>query len=529
MWKQIRLLTAVQLSNAYGINEMRYGKDKKKKKRFVMLCFTMALVGIMIMFYTGTLSMVFATMGVARLIPSYLITISCIIILFFSLFKAGSIIFNIKMYERTVVLPLSPMSIIISRFLTMYVSDLIFSCFVMIPGSVIYALAVNPSVLYYIFTLLGIVLIPLIPLTIATILGTGVTAISARFKFKKAINNVLSMAIILCAVFLPQIIVNSFEIKSSAEVQNLFVGISEKINAIYPPAYFYSESVVNGNILTFLLFLVISVALISAFVFLIKNKFNSICTLLNSTSTKNNYVMQRQHKTTQLKALYFKEIKRYFSSSMYVMNTIMGNVMSVIFSFVILFAGFSFVEQIFMTGNILKAILPFIISFLIIISPTTSSSISIEGKQWWIVKSLPIRTKSIFDSKLLVNLTFAIPAYIISVIVLLIALQPSIVICIEMIVVPLVYIFFGTILGLTINIKMPMFVWESDTTVVKQSSSVLFTMLFSFLSVLIPCVLMFVVPQQYSAYIIFAFSAILAIIAAVMYRKNNKIILNTIQ
>lgn len=48
MGRQIRLLTAVQLCNLFGFNEIRHTKDKKKKRNaammsvvwvFVLLCF----------------------------------------------------------------------------------------------------------------------------------------------------------------------------------------------------------------------------------------------------------------------------------------------------------------------------------------------------------------------------------------------------------------------------------------------------------------------------------------------------------
>ena len=43
------------------------------------------------------------------------------------------------------------------------------------------------------------------------------------------------------------------------------------------------------------------------------------------------------------------------------------------------------------------------------LSSTTHASISLEGKSLWIVKSIPVKIRTIFLSKVLVNLTLLIP------------------------------------------------------------------------------------------------------------------------
>ena len=47
MLKQIQKLTALQLCNLFGINEVRYTKDKKKKDNFILLTLAWILVGAM--------------------------------------------------------------------------------------------------------------------------------------------------------------------------------------------------------------------------------------------------------------------------------------------------------------------------------------------------------------------------------------------------------------------------------------------------------------------------------------------------
>lgn len=73
----------------------------------------------------------------------------------------------------------------------------------------------------------------------------------------------------------------------------------------------------------------------------------------------------------------------------------------------------------FSLGNLV----PFLLSLMLMMGSTTSSSISMEGKQWWIPKSLPIPARTILDSKMLVGLSLMLPAVLISGAVLVISGQ----------------------------------------------------------------------------------------------------------
>ena len=64
---------------------------------------------------------------------------------------------------------------------------------------------------------------------------------------------------------------------------------------------------------------------------------------------------------------------------------------------------------------------PIFITFCIATSCTTMASISMEGKNIWIVKSIPVSVITVFASKILVNLTIlspVIPATILIIITL---------------------------------------------------------------------------------------------------------------
>ena len=71
---------------------------------------------------------------------------------------------------------------------------------------------------------------------------------------------------------------------------------------------------------------------------------------------------------------------------------------------------------------LLKQVMQFtpliILSFGVGLTCTTGSSISIEGKNLWILKSSPLEVKDIFISKIAVNIILLVPAIIFDTIML---------------------------------------------------------------------------------------------------------------
>lgn len=73
---------------------------------------------------------------------------------------------------------------------------------------------------------------------------------------------------------------------------------------------------------------------------------------------------------------------------------------------------------------------------------------------------------------MLANLLVVFPFYLVSELILLFAMKPDLVGAISLLSVPAVYVIFSARVGLALNGCFPVFDWESETRVVKQSASV---------------------------------------------------------
>lgn len=126
-----------------------------------------------------------------------------------------------------------------------------------------------------------------------------------------------------------------------------------------------------------------------------------------------------------------------------------------------------------------------IIVFCIVMSNTSCVSISIEGKNLWILKSLPVDEIDILKSKILLNILLTIPISVICFLVIGIKLEFEIIIVVMLLIILLSI--FSSILGLFINLLYPKLEFTSDVQVVKQSASVIITMISNLLYVAILC------------------------------------------
>ena len=522
MLRQIKLLLKCQLTNLFGINEVRYTKDKKEKARFFGLLAVWILLGMMILSYVGGISYLLIQFKMEAMVPQLLFAVRSRMIFFFSFLKAGNVIFQMNSYEILITFPVSKAAIVISRFLTMYVTNLLLGLLIMIPGMAIYGIFVRPGVSFYFFCLIGILFLPMFPLTVATILGAGIMAISSKMRNKNLVQAILMILLTLV------LLVGSMNVSDMPEhidkevLKEIISSAEEKVSGIYPPAVWFADAANSGKFVSFLIFLMVSVGVLFVLMFVLQKHFFEVCSALREHSAKKNYKMESLTTASTIKALWKKEVKRYFSSSIYMGNTMIGYLMMIVMGVAMLAIGIEKIEASLPMTGMIKKILPFLFGAMAGIMPTTSCAVSMEGKQWWIAQTLPIQSKDIWNSKILFNLTIALPCYFISLIFVVLAAKPTAMEAVFLVVLPLAYIVFTAVAGITVNLTMPVFDWENEMHVVKQSASVLVTMLVGLISVVVPIVLVIVCKDEVRYLIYTITTLVLVVLIVILSKRNNR-------
>lgn len=524
MINQVIQLSRLQLINLFGINELRYTKDKAKRARYIGIGCIWFILILMVVGYVGGLAYGLVFLGLADIVPLYLYALASLLILVFSFFKAGSVLFSMKGYEMLVSLPVSKSAIVVSRFLSMYVTNLLLTFLIMLPGMLVYSYFEKPGIGFYALFLMGSLFLPLLPLTISSILGAGITAISSRMKHKNLVEIGLTLLFVIGMMAFSMLMSDKEEMLTTDFFKNMGEILSDQIGGLYPPALWFSKALAGDKMAFALVFLVPTVIL-AVFVFVLQKYFQAICTAIHAVTAKNDYQMTSLRLNGQVTALWKRELKRYFSSSVYVTNTIIGYIMAVILAIGICFMGVEYMQTTLTVSNlepILTKYMPFGLACLMTMTSMTSCSISMEGKTIWQLQTLPITKKQICDSKILANLTVAVPFYSLSVIFLAMPVKLTIIQLFWLITIPAAYLLFACVLGITINLAFPIFDWENEVRVVKQSMSTSVSMLLGILSSGIPLAVSIFMSEKYIN-VFFAVVLIgILVITGFLYQKNNK-------
>ncbi|MBQ7858506.1 MAG: hypothetical protein IJ347_00005, partial [Faecalibacterium sp.] len=251
--------------------------------------------------------------------------------------------------------------------------------------------------------------------------------------------------------------------------------------------------------------------------------FHSVCRRLQTTDAAHDYRMSTQRQTSVVVALCRREWKRYLSSGVYLTNTIIGPVLGTALSVAVWLGGVEKLMPSLPLAVDLGELIPFLIAGTFCTMPPSAVSLSMEGRQWWIVKSLPLSGKTILDAKLLMNLTLELPFYLLSEFVLIMALRPDFVQLIWLLVIPAVLILFCCVFGLSVNLRLPLLQWNSEAEVVKQSASALLGGLGGLLMAILGVVLVLVVPQAYINPVKGLYVAVLVLLTTILYRHNNRV------
>ena len=391
---------------------------------------------------------------------------------------------------------------------------------VVLPTIVIFGVSAEAGIYGSIMLLFFMPFLPIIPMIISLALGVLITALSCRSKHK----NIYSLALSTLAVLLIVIASTQVQNMGTDELLNIGFVISNVADKLYPPATLISKAVESQDWLLFSMFAGISILVSVIFTVVVSYFYQSLNTITSNYATTR-YEDKPLKISSPFKAMYKREFYRYFSCTIYALNSTIGIILLFVASVLLLFISPEILEkQIGIIGlnQILREVLPFVIAVFITMTSTASASLSLEGKSRWIMCSIPVRAIDIFNAKIAVNLTVIFPFMLISTVLLGITMKVSLIQTVFLCIVPTVYALFISVFGMYMNVKFPKYDWTSEYYAIKGGSiSVLSSMGVGMLSSLIPlftCIIF----SDYTICIMSIVSVFLLIVSFVLYKKLHQ-------
>ncbi len=505
------------MNNLFLLTKINLLGTFKKNSNKGLIIFIIAFLYLAFVIYQLGLGMIdgFIMLNIPYMFLTLFMLFSSMFILATNIFKVNGTIFNFKDYDLLMSLPIKKEEIIISKILSLYFLNFLYTILFMIPSYIVFVLKIKVTLTFNILFFTTIFIIPILPTVIATIIGSLITAITSRFKRKNLINYIIFILSFIFMYYMTSGISNS----NSLDYANFGKNLIDMCNNIYPLTNTYFKIISNNDLISLLIYTLLPILIFIIFTKILTKYYININSKLKTERKNANYKLGKLKESNQLFALYKKEIKRYFGSIMYVTNTIMGSVMLIIMSFGLLIFGVDKIGQIIeipTLSKIVSSVMPFVISLFVSLSVTTQASISLEGKNLWIIKSIPVKPIDIFKSKIMVNLTVTVIPILISSTIISLVIKPPLNAVIFMYILPILYAVLTSILGLIINLHFPRFDFKNEIYVIKQSIASMISIFVNLILAIIPLAIYFNVKSNMYVQIV-SLSVFILIIISYIY------------
>lgn len=410
----------------------------------------------------------------------YMMSVASVVVIFiFSITTAQGQLFNFKDFDLLMSFPIPRNQVFLAKIISFISLNFIYQSIFIVPALAIYGYYERPGVLFYLFGLIGLVFLTLIPLTLASVLALFIRKISGHGRFKVLFAN-LGTFLLMGGIFYVSFLMPTMS--GTAVTDEVFMQVLQTFQTYLFPVYWYVNAVVTGNVLYFIGLLVVCSLLFGAFILFFSKTFIEINGQAQQGYKVKNFKLHSAKTNSALMALFKKEIMKIFANAMYFFNLAVGQVMLVIGGIYLaynksqityLFQGLGFAKDEYL--GMVFGLICSVICLFALMTPTSSVSISLEGKQWWITKTIPVKTEIIFLSKILVNAVIIWLPSMIGYLFIAFAFEFSLIeIILGLCLIGVVGLYTGLI-GIAINLNFAKLHFDREIIVIKQSMSPMLT------------------------------------------------------
>ena len=411
---------------------------------------------------------------------------------FGSVFNTYASLYKAKDNDLLLSMPVPTMYILTARLSGVYVMGLMYEIIVMIPTLIAWFMYADCNVAGIVFSILIPFIMSLFVLSLSCVLGWVVALVSSKLKNQKIVT------VALCIVFFMgyyYVCGNTYTI-----IEKILMnpeGVGRTVKGLLFPLY-HMGLAAEGNIISMLIFTVIKLA------------------TANRGTAKVKYVRKKEKEASPDSALLRKEFKRFFGSVNYMLNCGLGLIFMVIGAVVILVKQGTIKEILAqMEGyqDFVYLLVAACICMITSMNDMTAPSISLEGKNLWLIKSLPVTSKQILNAKLKMHLILTLIPTVLLVGCVEWVITPTVPFAVLILMAPCLFVILMAELGLIANLKMPNFTWKDETVPIKQSAGVMIVLFGGWVLVIILCALYIfarsiIVPLLYLGFVTVMFLAV---------------------
>ncbi len=459
-----------------------YNSKKNKKRSAISTALFMLMYGILMVGILGgmfgylsvQLCRPFAAVGVSWLYFVIMCMIAIALGTFGSVFNTYTCLYMSKDNDLLLSLPLPVRSILVARLISVYLLGLMYSAVVIIPAVIVYWICAKCTLLSVIGSVLFVFLISFVVLILSCILGWCVAKISKKLKNKSFITVLASLLFFAAYYFV--------YFKAQQVIMKLMenaVIYGENVKKKAYPVYMLGK-IGEGDILAMLIYTVVILALLALTYHILAGSFINIVTS-NNTAVRIKYKEKRSRMKHRFSAVLSKEFSRFVASPSYILNCGLGTLFLIVFGCLLLAKGNAmmiFIDMFFDDKEALRKVPVACVSMICMIAAMNDivvPSVSLEGKNIWLIRSLPVKTWDVLKAKMAVQLLVTgIPVIFCDICMITLFQQDMrFEVLTLLFIVPIAFTVFMTFFGMFLGLCMPNLTWTNETAPIKQSLNVI--------------------------------------------------------
>lgn len=460
------------------INLIQYGNAKKRQQTmFLHLVVCVAAFVFLFSFVSKMRGIFLLSWMEDEIISVFIMPMAAICLILNiagSVFWGSGLLLSNTNDGAQLALPIRLSILTVSKLFILYVAAAFLDILLLLPMVVLFGMTTGAGLLFYLIMVVNVLLLPIIPCLLGTIIGAGIYHI-----LRNPSALIVRMKTILVAVLLLAYMV--FMFWKFPDISKGGFRFRFTPAALFSFGCRYIKSLLQHNILSLSVYWTV-ILLIGGLLL------HSLMTINRSwycNSDSGNKISapigsKAFIPSGAISALFKRERCRYFSTPVYMMNTACGFLFAVVFVVLTGIANEKVTPYIDLFSDYFQiapaatdVLYVYALTILISLSSTTCASISIEGKQIEVLKSLPISAQDVFRAKIRFHLSLSTPIILILNTALTLLLQFPWYTAILGYIMPLSFSAFAGVSGYLLNLLLPNFEWDNVTQIIKQSLPVM--------------------------------------------------------
>lgn len=488
-------LTKVLIKNTMGT--LTDGKSKKGFQIFIYAILAICCFPMVFVFYymfDGIISTLTNIHQEGAMI-GFGFQIANFVTFMFSIFLIPSVFYFSKDSEILLSLPIKPQTILASKFTVCLIYEYIFSLAVAIPLLVAYVHNVDVSIIFYLFAIVVVILLPIYPLILSSIIAMLIMRFVPFFKNRDRFNMIGGIVAVVAAMGFSYFM-NS-ESMQNVDPQQLVAFLMDGNNSminmlslIFPGVPYAAKALYNADIIAFIINIVITIASIACFLVIGKLVYFKGAIGFNETGSNRKKLSDKEfdkttHQKNKVQTYMMKEFKLLIRTPVYFLNCIGTSAIMPIVFVIIYFTSASDIDLSVLSGFSFDGYLPYAILVGLAggilfanMNLISATAISREGSNVMFMKYIPMEFKQQIHAKtncgIIVSLITMLVTIIIAYVVFPYLPFYYYIVCF---LASIITTLLGNYAGILVDMAHPKLVWEQEAAAVKQNMTAMIAMM----------------------------------------------------